>query len=103
MEITIYELLGLIKDNKAPGYIVYRGHKYYRQFQDYKDMSNDIYLFSEEIKDITDVLDENVEIDGEDKDIEKLDIDIDSTIVFETIIHKINELVKEINKLKKGE
>ena len=34
-EITIYELMGLIKDNKAPYEIIYAGTKYYISLENY--------------------------------------------------------------------
>lgn len=73
-EITIYELLGLVKDGKAPEKINYLGIEYKFIYQDYKDESRDLYLFSEEIKDITDILNDTVEIIEDNDKLEKIEI-----------------------------
>jgi hypothetical protein len=123
-EITIYELLGLIKDGKAPKKISYLGTVYDFQHQDYKCLPDDIYLFSEEIKDITDILSDNIEIldeiddeledkskiNNEFEDIGEITLIPENTIVTAydvTQTEAINQLIKnqkkiinEINKLK---
>ena len=72
--ITIYELLGLVKDGKAPEKINYLGIEYKFMYQDYKDESRDLYLFSEEIKDITDILNDTVEIIEDNDKLEKINV-----------------------------
>ena len=127
MKITIYELLGLIKDGKAPKKIKYRdkiweytstiigtGYQYYSTFcEEWKTLQNQIYL--------EECLNDYVEIIEEDKKIEKLLLDMNSKrkgemtadydnyiiddIVkhnFDVIHKKINELIDEVNKLKEG-
>jgi archaellum component FlaC len=114
--ITIYELLGLVKDGKAPEKINYLGIEYKFMFQDYKDESRDLYLFSEEIKDITDILNDTVEIIEDNDKLEKMqDFDLtlketnvtkDLELTYEGVSktfnyawHKIDEIIDHINKL----
>lgn len=111
-EITIYELLGLIKDGQAPKKI-----KFYDRIFEYEYQLKDYYyesysLFEDGIEIISDSLNDKVEIIEEDKKIEKLDLngynDIYTGIKEEwmsgedAIIVKINELIDEVNKLKDG-
>ena len=124
--ITIYELLGLIKDGKAPKKIKYKGHIYTYQYNDNREANIINYYHSDETHhhlidggwhDIR--LNDEVEIIEEEKEIEKIIINsqgniekklIDgSTIVLPTnkdetlhIAYKLNDLIDEINKLKKG-
>lgn len=105
-EITIYDLLGLIKDDKAPKKIKYEYLVYELTFE-----RNDYYCkqemrwFTSEINSLG-VLNNKVEILEEDKDIELLNLDTDKLKGKEVIRAidyllegKINELVKEVNKL----
>lgn len=107
-EITIYELLGLIKDGQAPKKI-----KFYDRIFEYEYQLKDYYyesysLFEDGIEIISDSLNDKVEIIEEDNKIEKLDeyIYCDSlnyntcNMMFENIVNKINELIDEVNKLK---
>lgn len=107
-EITIYELLGLIKDDKAPKKIKYEYLVYELTFE-----RNDYYCkqemrwFTSEINSLG-VLNNKVEILEEDKDIELLNLDTDKLKGKEVIRAidyllegKINELIKEVNKLRK--
>lgn len=109
-EITIYELLGLIKDGKAPKKI-----KFYDRIFEYEYQLKDYYyesysLFEDGIEIISDSLNDKVEIIEEDNKIEKLDeyIDCDSldyntcNMMFENIVNKINELIDELNALKEN-
>ena len=113
-EITIYELLGLVKDGKAPKKINYLGIEYKFMHQDYKDESRDLYLFSEEIKDITDILNDTVEIIEDNDKLEKIKwnekesragmLKTDQEIEVlarrtETLKKKTAELVDHINKI----
>ena len=106
MKITIYELIGLIKNGKAPkkikvdDYISYLIENETNWVLTYIDDSND-YLF----RDYFLRLDDEVEIIEEDKKIEKLvgkdrGISIDYSIC--DIVGKINELIEEIEKLKES-
>lgn len=109
MKITIYELLGLVKDGKAPKKIKYRnkiweqtltlngrGYQYYSVlYEDWKTLQNQVYL--------EECLNDEVEIIEEPKKIEKCKnyedfLEIDDYI--EHLKNKINELIDEINKLK---
>lgn len=132
MKITIYELLGLIKDGKAPEKIKVGKQIYiYDDFeQDYVEdwerekeilkrnerHTNDIlycyYLFASKTGggshvNITKQLNYEVEIIEEEQDIEylgKQDLYVDDTrgysVNIEKFGDKINELIKEVNKLK---
>lgn len=78
MKITIYELLGLIKDGKAPKKIKYNGkiYVYVSKNQDYRYI-NDIggffqHLFND--SPTNDFINDEVEIIEEDKKIEKIDL-----------------------------
>lgn len=106
--ITIYELLGLIKNNKAPKKIIYDGYTY--EFLQNGCVLDDFNYFSiingflyNEI-DFENHLNDKVEIIEEDKKIEKLPKHITdnacATKDFRTIANKINELIDTINELK---
>ena len=63
-EITMYELIGLIKDGKAPKKIKYNGKEYYYNFGDYYSVK-DINLFNNvelKLKSIRELLQVKVEI-----------------------------------------
>lgn len=123
MKITLYELLGLIKDNKAPKKIRCFGHDY--EFS-ISDEGIDYIEIDKEAGEryLTDVIGENylssifsttVEIIEEEKEIEEINLRyvvcksdfVDLHIVdllnnfFKENDNKINELVREVNKLKK--
>lgn len=115
--ITIYELLGLVKDGKAPKKIKFNGRIY--EFEsEFNDYYNDMHsLLENEIKVITKYFNDKVEIIEEEKEIEKLNIEDGSnrkertmyidgkpnelSVVHVEISKKINELIEEINRLKK--
>ena len=126
MKITIYELLGLVKDNKAPKKVLVNDsyYEYNRWGNDYTDvqMANNYWLF----KDYTfggngNRLNDEVEIIEEEKDIEELGLkQIENgtgnyyllneygtkcclTKHSKIIADKVNELIKAINKLKNKE
>ena len=118
-EITIYELLGFIKDDKAPKKIKYEYLVYELTFE-----RNDYYCkqemrwFTSEINSLG-VLNNKVEILEEDKDIEELKIENDNPTHFyirdergtkcgmtkhsKLIADKINEVIREVNKLRSKE
>lgn len=116
MKITIYELLGLIKDDKAPKKIRCFGHDY--EFS-ISDEGIDYIEIDKEAGEryLTDVIGENylssifsttVEIIEEEKEIEELDLgearsngEYIISISDKKIQDKINELVREVNKIKK--
>ena len=116
MKITMYELLGLIKDKKAPKKIIYRdkiweytttvkgkGYQYYSPvYQEWKTLQSQVYL--------EECLNEEVEILDEPKKIEKITVR-EKTLGFpsgewtvrnmdKAFAIKINELIDEINNLK---
>lgn len=110
MKITIYELLGLIKDRKAPEKIRYDGTIY-----EYSE-NDDFYYWEglslyREFATNGNCLDNEVEIIEEDKMIEKITVR-EKTLGFpngewtarnmdKAFAIKINELIDEINNLKK--
>lgn len=117
MKITIYELLGLIKDGKAPMFIKYADDIYAYVYKDtiqgsydYKDEYGS-YLFIELFKNkyLSDVLKVEIEIlDEEDEfiDIKELNLDTDEllkkviiTAQDYVIEGKINEIIKNQKKI----
>ena len=117
MKITIYELLGLIKDGKAPAKIKYVNSIYELSPEDDDYYSEDKMMwFTHELNCLT-ILNDEVEIIEEDKKIEKIEIEKDEnkqnyfirneygtkcylTKHSKIIASKINELIDEVNKLK---
>lgn len=114
--ITIYELLGLIKDGKAPKKIEYKGDTYIYAGDDYSINDNrEDWLITKYDYFLTNFLTEEVEILEEDKPIiEKIDLfddlqDIlnsnDESIILNAIHkcltvqkYKLNEIIDYINK-----
>lgn len=110
MKITIYELLGLVKDNKAPKKIKYKGQEY----TFFKDDETTDYIFKidNRINDwlstsignryISDMFTNTVEIIEESKKIKKIDFRTLNTQKEKNRVMKdtINELIDEINNLK---
>ena len=110
MKITMYELIGLVKDDKAPKKIVY--DKDTRDYYPYYDK----YLFEYKFADCVDFLEDEVEIIDKPKTIEKILISMDNNSMpfvgnsqYKRLSYseidlmmatKINELIDEINKLK---
>ena len=108
MKITMYELIGLVKDGKAPEKINYNNEifEYNNKYQDYDSIGSDkvlfYYLFTHDR--ITGFIHTTVEIIEEDKKIEKCKnyenfLGIDDYI--EHLKKKIDEIIDEINNLKK--
>ena len=101
--ITIFELLGLIKDDKAPKSIIYKNEyfKYSKENRDYIGENN--YLFSD-FADLISILNDKVEILEEDKPIiEKINDFIgatDNELMFNIreIKNKLNEVISYINR-----
>ena len=111
MKITIYELLGLVKDGKAPKKILLNGIAFEYQGDDYLYKDEDKkehWLFSTSYTDkyiwLENFLKAEVEIIKEPKKIEKMECSIESWFSPSQadieIIKKINELIDEINNLK---
>lgn len=119
MKITIYELLGLVKDGKAPKKIKYMdeiweyvstikgtGYQYYSTFfENWKTLQNQVYLEER--------LNDEVEIIEEPKKIEKITVR-EKTLGFpngewtarnmdKAFAIKFNELIDEINNLKEND
>ena len=103
MKITIYELLGMIKDNKAPKKIWFNNNEWRLSGNDYYCDEEREYLF--DISVVTDILNDKVEIlettiTYKPDKIEKIDIDITEEAQFginAKIIYKINELIDRWN------
>lgn len=108
MKIKIYELIGLIKDGKAPKKIRYNNEiwKYDDKLETYDndDYDNDLLekLFYELY--ISDFINNEVEIIEEPKRIEEMECSVESWFSPSQadieIIKKVNELIDEINNLK---
>lgn len=107
MEITIYELLGLIKDNKIPKKIKYKNKiwKYDNENKDYISFTDDgkyyNFLFNE--IDFLEKLNDEIKIIEKNKEIKTLDINFENTndeVIYLEFENKINELIDEINNLK---
>lgn len=111
MKITIYELLGLVKDGKAPKKIAYNS-----VILEYAEGNEDYYsyygrgLFEYKFTTCNDFLNDEVEIIEEPKKIEKITVR-EKTLGFpngewtarnmdKAFAIKINELIDEINNLK---
>ncbi len=115
--ITIYELLGLIKDGKAPKLVKYDNYiwEYKKQFDDY--FNDEEYLIEngfDSWNNAKDFLEEKVEIIEEKTIIEKLNIENDSPTQFyirneygtkcsltkhsKIIADKLNEVIDYINR-----
>lgn len=109
MKITIYELLGLVKDGKAPKKIKYRdriweytstvrgtGYQYYSiYFEEWKTLQDQVYL-EERLNDEVEIIEELNKIE-KCKSYEDF-LGIDDYI--EYLKNKIDELIDEINNLK---
>lgn len=114
MKITMYELLGLVKDGKAPKKVLLNGIVFEYQGDDYLYKDEDKkehWLFSVSYTDkymwLENFLNDYVEIIEEPKKIEKLELEsgkIDDKEFLAKYIthnrHKINEIIDEINKIK---
>ena len=100
MKITMYELLGLVKDGKAPKEIKYKNFVYgwvqkYKTYTRYDITVKDLYI-------TTNNLNDEVEIIEEPKKIEKIDFRTLNTQKEKNRAMKdtINKLIDEINNLK---
>lgn len=105
-KITIYELLGLVKDGQAPKRIkfsedtfIFVDGIYYEEhhINDDNGRLSDYYALDSMLNDEVEIL------DNEDEDIEEIDFKTAETQKEKNRIMKvkINELVKEINSMKK--
>ena len=112
--ITIYDLLGLIKDGKPPKKIIYDNKKYFIEVHDYSLNDEKVFwLFKD--NNIIQIMTKKVEILEEDKPIiEKLNIESDSPTHFyirneygtkcsltkhsKMIADKLNEIIDYINR-----
>ena len=111
MKITIYELLGLVKDGKAPKKIKCDSVilKYDEEYEDYW-YYYDRGLFEYKFGKCIDFLNDEVEIIEEPKKIKKIEKPTQDEYLYSTgkelyendmkVYDKVNELIDEINKLK---
>lgn len=104
MKITIYELLGLIKDNKAPKKIGYHSIslEYDKENEDYYNYYGRG-LLEYKFENCKNFLNDEVEIIEEPNKIEKLDKKECRWSSEVPVVNKINELIDEINKLKEDD
>ena len=107
-EITIYELLELIKDDKAPNRILYDHYIWNWTGDDYhtilKTEKEQFLITGMYYTWLSEFLNDNVEIIEEDNKIEKI-MGIDTRETRECIMtfqDKINELIDEVNALKEN-
>lgn len=118
-EITIYELLGLIKNGKEPKKIKVDDVIYFYNYtkKDYKSEIDEPFFLFNDYVDIKSELDKIVKILEEDKDIEEIQIEqygqnnfyirnefgtrCNMTKHSKLIAEKVNELIREVNKLRK--
>lgn len=109
MKITIYELLGLVKDGKAPKKIKYEDEIWECLKEEYYSCKNGRILLGDLFFNykIQTFINNEVEIIEEPKKIEKLELESgkidDQEFIAKYITHnryKINELIDEINNLK---
>ena len=111
MKITMYELFGLIKEGKAPEKIKYAGtiYEYHESDNRYhkiiSDFPDDDYDLSKRLGYMNFCyLGNEVEIIEEDKKIQPLNISFGNAnddVIYLKFEDKINELIDEINNLKK--
>lgn len=119
MKITMYELLGLVKDGKAPKKIAINGIEieYDKDIKDYYPYYNKC-LFEYKFSTCKNFLNDEVEIIEEPKKIEKISWREKESLAgdftasekqkilarrTEKLKSSLNELIDEINKSKKGE
>lgn len=116
MKITIYELLGLVKDGKAPKKIRYNNEVW--ELDDDNEYENNNYdksLLEKLAYELytLDFINDKVEIIEEPKKIKKLDLNYKDIIYgtdfkeqilsyCDNLQYKINELIDEINNLKEN-
>ncbi len=104
-EITIYELFGLVKDNKAPYEVIYQGTKYYiDKLENYYRAEDRTPLFERIFNNYNDydALQEKIEILSEEndewEDIETLDTEYQ--YAYGSINIVLNKLIKNQKYLK---
>ena len=96
--ISYYELLGMIKEGNIPKKVKYDDGIFEWDDYDYISSANYLSNYLNERR----MFDKNIEIIEEDKDIEELNYEEHIGVdLVETIYDKINELVREVNKLRK--
>ena len=96
--ISYYELLGMIKEGNNPKKVKYDDGIFEWDDYDYISSANYLSNYLNERR----IFDKNIEIIEEDKDIEELNYEEHIGVdLVETIYDKINELVREVNKLRK--
>lgn len=107
-EITIYELAGLIKDNKAPKRIKFYSEEYYfDECGSYVRYDGNKIINFEKDYPIFPSLNYKVEIIEEEKEIEKIGKIYDGftdsyyDTCLETTIKKVDEIIDVVNKIKK--
>lgn len=98
MMISYYDLLGMIKEGNIPKKVKYDDGIFEWDDYDYISSANYLSNYLNERR----MFDKNIKIIEEDKDIEELNYEEHIGVdLVETIYDKINELVREVNKLRK--
>lgn len=103
MKITLYELIGLIINGKAPRQIKYYSYiyEYDEDKEDYECFKIDHYEYIFVNLTYLSDLNNEIEIIEEEKEIEEFKTNYTCSELDFEIIDKINELVRELNKIKK--
>lgn len=102
-KITLYDLLGLVKDGQAPKKFKYSSHEWTYNNESFVYWNEKSMEFEDYMENaLIDSLNDELEIlDNEDEDIEEIKNNFHYTGAEEELAKKINELVREVNKLKK--
>lgn len=96
--ISYYELLGMIKEGKQPKKVKYDDGIFEWDDYDYISSANYLSNYLNERR----MFDKNIEIIEENEDIEEINyIEHLGVDLVKTLYDKINELIREVNKLRK--
>ena len=113
MKITIYDLIGLVKDGKAPKEIKYKNFVYgwvqkYKTYTRYDITGKDLYITTNNLNDEVEIIEESKKIEkwGEGA-LEEMENCTDYTLedlqkYIRILAETQNELIDEINNLKEN-
>lgn len=115
MKITIYDLLGLVKDGKSPKEIKYKNFVYgwvqkYKTYTRYDITSKDLYITTNNLNDEVEIIEkskkiEKIKSNGDEFYSDYIDtwISKNKTDAYcEFLMNKINELIDAVNELKRN-